>query len=333
MAVEVIGDIHLTTPDNLNANEGVAIEHFVNELGVIQVHEYNNEMLTGMLPSIPQRGDRVSIPRALGVNNFREVDINGDRSVQAASLHATRVYGQKKTYDLDFVIKQETETEVQLSWVEQGLIKYRGAKARLAQQAVITALNTIPMNNSTAAAADGILGTVGAGVGWDPVNKTRIDPGTTPLPWNLQKLQVAKRTLEWGNVMPGERNNICLTTSLAYDGFGYDELSINQDYMANTFGGITWNKLGEFPNQEDGTPGGLRRNTMTVNSVDHIVTDDYIFGTESVAIITSSENPMFVIEVIRDPLQHRLVVRGTAHIAAMVLNPKGVVIVKNRIET
>lgn len=335
MAINTIGDIVVTTPDNLTANEGIAVEHYLTELGVIQVNEYDNEMLSGMLMSVPQRGNKVSIPRALGVNNFREVDINSDRSVQAASLRATRVEGVRRAFDLDFVIPNETEPEVQISWVNQGLVKFRGAKARLVTQVVIDALNSIRMTDSTAAAADGIAAMVAAPVRFDPVNKVRAgeDGSGTPQKWNIQKLNKAKTLLEYGNVMPGARNNIVLANCLTYDGFSSDEQAVNKDYEANTFGEVSWVKVGEFPAKEDGTPGGFRRSVSNVGGVDYDLIDEYIFGTESVLLITSSENPMFEVEIVRDPLRRRLVVVGTAYLGAMVLNPKGVVLVKNHFTT
>lgn len=342
MAVEVIGDITVSIPDNLTPNEGVAIEHFVNELGVIQVHEYDNEMLSSMLPTIPQRGNRVSIPRALGVNNFREVDINSDRSVQAASLRATRQTGVRKAFDLDFVIPNETEPEVQISWVNQGLIKFRGAKARLAVQTVIDALNSINAADTNAEDADGILAQVNATIHYDPTTKTRAgdtnqfpsgDPAMVPYKWNIQKLNKAKTLLEYGNVMPGMRNNICLASVLTYDGFSEDEQAVNKDYEANTFSEVTWVKVGEFPDKPDGTKGGFRRRTVTVGGTTYDLADEYIFGTESIALITSSENPMFEVEIVRDPMRRRLVIVGTAYLGAMVLNPKGVVRVANHLTT
>lgn len=344
-----LGDVQVNYP-NLppnNTNSAVAITAFRREMNEIGVYEFSQDDFVGKFATDEVDGKDVSYLRMHGQNNPRREETLGDRSFRPSATRHSRRVGRYFGYAEDFVIREDEQVAIQVRLAKDIARRIAGMRARLPIQVVLNALDTLPVTDTATNAQDGLLAVVPSTIGWDAINKRRITAATgAPTKWNKQKQAVIQTLLTQGNVPQGDI--LTLASPLTVDGFSEDEQSINMDYQVQFakgmqygggaymglpgFYGMNWYLLPQLPDQDYiGThgKGGFKPSTMTVNSVAYNLFDEYAFDRNCIILLTSSENPMFRVDIHHDWWNKQMAFRFTAYIGALVLNPKGVLRISN----
>lgn len=336
-----VGDVHINYEPNLINNPQVT--DFISEW--VKVSEYDMNPFMGMFKRVDIKGGKAAYPRDLGVDPApRQVERTGDRTPVWETTRQVRIDLTTQTYDLDHRIKRDTERDGGINQASIIVDKMRASFHRKCVDLLTTALNAVPASDTTARDADGLLGTISAGIRWNPVTKVR-ELSTTPQGWNIQKLASVKTLLNMGNVMTKDSGFIILSRYDSSFGFAEDEQAINSDYnqmllragMNTTEGGVfnfmggKWVLLGSFPNDRDGTGMGLVPTAVTVSSNTYSVVKEFAFSPMSVIECGSPDVPSdFSIEIYEDKNNKDIRFRGELTKNFVVVNPKQVVAINNR---
>ena len=137
----------------------------------------------------------------------------------------------------------------------------------------------------------------------------------------------------------------CVLTSIpALDFLNTDDQATSADYnrdveiagpiqINKNWKGLTWGALSEYPNQSDGTPGGLPRNTKTVNSKANLcIETSFCFIGSEMYVVYPEDRAMVDFRLAYDEERRGHWVKVDAYIGAGYPNPKSMGLALNLID-
>ena len=338
MTRETIGDVAV---DNQVGISYPGVTHFMSMAA--RVFEQTMDPCEGIFENSIASGRQVSIPRFVGVDDIREVGIDDDLSFQPTGSEIKRILIGWRFVIIDKQIKKGEDADSQVNLADDIMQKIQGGRARGSFQALANALGKVPYSDLKN--QDHALGVVRAGTQWDSVNKKRINTKTdavaTAVNWNAQKIEAVRTIAKRGHL--GEMSAempVIISSAAALGGFGEDEQSLNKDYSSPlSFGhagvvqmaegswkGFRWAQVGDFPAGK-GLP---TKNSGTGNTLLSLE-DSFALDPTCVRQVTLQGRPMHEMTIYEDNNTHSLRFRYLGCYGFGVVNPKGIIVVRNSI--
>ena len=342
MTRQTIGDVAV---DNQVNAKYPAVTHFMSMAA--KVFEQLNDPTEGMFENSVAGGRQVSIPRFVGVEDVREVGIDDDLGFEPTGNEVKRILIGWKYVLIDKQIKKGEDSDSQVNLAEQIMQRIQGGRARGSFQALANALGRVPYSDLTD--NDHALGVIRAGTAWDSGTKKRINTKaaseTMALAqrWNLQKIEALRTIAKRGHL--GEMSAempVIISSADALGGFGEDEQSLNKDYSSPLMFGhagvvqmaegswkaFRWAQVGDFPGGK-----GLRSVSSGAGNAKFTLEDSYALDPTCVRQVTLQGRPMHEMTIYEDNNTHSLRFRYLGCYGFGVINPKGIIVVRNLVES
>ena len=343
MARELIGNVEITQRPQVDYPVVTTFTSIA-----APVFEMTEDKLEGVFNNVEVDGDAASIPRWLDQDEIREYGIADDQQFAGTAGEVKRVLIAWKIYRLDKSIKRGQSEAANVMFAQRYAQSIASAQAKGTFQAFCNAAGAIEYSDLTN--EDHALGVVGANFRWDAATKARavlaskkVDNGTgvNATGWNLQKALYA-RTLArrgWLGSM-GMQPAMCVTSHAALDGFYNDEQSLNRDYtppimdaftggggvqMADgMWNGFNWVAVGDLPAGK-----GLATETVGSGNDARDIEDSYVFDPTCFQAVTLRGQLKHELRMYHDENSDEIRFRYKGIYGIGIVNPKGVVPVRN----